>query len=76
VRRFVVFSRSAPVGIAGAGIPAGATVDVAAPAGVVEPVTGGASFEPTLWQPARTIDPSAMKRSLDRIVFILLGSVI
>jgi hypothetical protein len=36
-------------------------------------VTGGASLDPTLWQPARTIDPSAMKRSLDRIVFILLG---
>ena len=35
---------------AGAGIPAGvaATIDVAAPAGVVEPVTGGASFDPTL----------------------------
>jgi hypothetical protein len=39
-----------PAGIVGAGIPAGAgaTVDVAAPAGVVEPVTGGASFEPKL----------------------------
>jgi hypothetical protein len=33
-------------------------------------------LDPTLWQPARTIDASAMKRSLDRIVFILLGSVI
>ena len=38
---------------------------------LVEPVTGGAPFDPTLWQPASPIDPSAMMRRLARIDPIL-----
>src|ERR1700722_574543 len=69
--------RAAPVGMTGEGMPAGAgaTVDAAAPAGVVEPVTAGASLEPTLWQPASPIEPIAIMKRLNRIDFILPDSV-